>query len=182
MKEIMNLITLFSIAILAALAFVWLKRSSTEQKENEQAAQQYLKTMPIWVEVLGPHGEPWVVGRRRAWLPADEFGDGASMLVGAINLQDTDPALRAAIHQHCHPVYLDEHLVLAQIIVRPSSTEDLVMGPLDDPLMQEKLEAAIVRTNEIDVLAEVTSSAIGLMETEEDRRTFNDIRQQYVPA
>ncbi len=156
-------------------------RASAGQKKHDTEMQKQLETFSEWVEVLNSNEQVWAIGRRLTWLPADEFGNGASMLIGAINLENTDAGLRAAIEQHCHPVYVDEHLVLAYILARPSRSESLMMGPLNNPILQGKIEAAIVfATNDIDVLAEATSSSIGLMETEKERREFIEIRRKHV--
>ena len=179
----MNWFSLFFTGLFSVLFVKWFVLPKFAPQEQKPDLQKFIAEMPLWVEVLDTNEQFLVAGRRLSWLPPAEFGHGASILIGAINLEDTDPALRTAIEQHCHPVYLTEHLVLARIIARVTRSENLMMGPLDNPALQQKIESAIAqKVDEIDVLLEVTSGSIGLMDTEESEQRFTEIWRQYVPA
>lgn len=138
--------------------------------------------LPRWVEIVNANGDVLAVGYRIAWLPASEFGHGASLLLGALHLGGADPALRLIIEEHCKPLVIEGELVLARIVARPGQYEDLIMGPLYDGNMQHRLEPMLPAIAETDVLLEVSSASIGLMDNEDSRTEFLEIWRQYTPA
>ena len=175
---------IFLIACLTIFLLRWIGRAiATPKQERIHDRYKTAYDLPLWVEVFNTSQQTLVAGRRLARLPAGEFGQGSCLLEGALDLKHVDPALRVAIERSCHPVYLEEDLVLAHIVARPSSDGDVMVGPLDDRELQNRIETAIAATkDEIDVWLEVTSHSVGLMEAEEERRAYAEVWQAYAPA
>jgi len=141
-------------------------------------------TLPDWLEILAVDEVPLVRGKRVARLPSDQYGDGACLMVGL--LMPRDPALVQAIRRHCKGVWLDEQRVLARIVATPgtNTSEQLIIGPLDDTAFERtEIQSwlAAHAASDIDVLTELTSNYVGLMETTEQRSAFEAVWQQFRP-
>lgn len=170
----MNLLPILLVLVGVAVVCKLMMRANSKERIFLPAAQA-CEMLPPWVEILASNDEIMAVGRRLAWLPA-EFGPGASALVGVIDLSVTVPELRDAIKRQCEGIYLDENLVLARMIARPSRDANLVMGALNDDSLRQRIDAAMPESiDAIGVLLELCSEYVGLMDTDAAKREFSDI-------
>jgi hypothetical protein len=150
--------------------------------KNQPAKPTSLK-MPEWMDVLSVEEERLFLGKRIAWLPVDEFGANACLVVGIL-LLDNRLALSNAIRSHCQGVWLNDNTVLVRGILRQGNekNEYIIAGELNkDEPQRTQLENYLSKNDiqSIDVCIEFNSGAVGLMETTDSRDEFEVIWRQY---
>lgn len=173
------MILILSIAALLILVFAY-KKKSTPSIITVNAPPDYAEQLSDWVEILNVADRVWARGKRISWLPPESFGDGACILAGVIDLTGTDPELRTVIDREFAPVYFDGNCLVARMLVAAGGDERLILGPIDDVAMQNKI-ASLCAENHVDkeVYVQISSDSIRPVIAKQDREKFEQIWRQY---
>lgn len=142
----------------------------------------FLKILGVgdWVEVMNEGASKEVaIGQRIAKLPSGDFGDGAFVMNGAVNLDAWPQQFRDDISR-LQPIIINENWALAKIIVAAGGDETLVLGPLEDASLVGILRVAIRENREkISLRLQVCSQAIQVADNPEAIKQFDDEWQRY---
>jgi hypothetical protein len=164
--------------ITVSLALIWLiKKKPVSSTVN---APDYAEQLSDWIEILNVAERVWAWGKRISWLSSEEFGDGACILTGIIDLTGTDPELKAVIDREFSPVYFDGNCLAAKMLVVAPGGERLILGSIDDAAMKNKITshmAEIPAGKEIYV--RISSDTISPLIAKKDRETFEQIWNRY---
>ena len=173
------MILILSFVVLIILFFAYRKRS-TPPVITINAPSDYAERLPDWIEIANVADQVWAKGKRISWLPPESYGDGACLLDGIIDLNGTDPALKRVIDESFAPTYFDGSCLVARMLVAAGGDECLMLGPMDDVVMQNKIASLCIENSaNKSIYVQISSNSISPLTAKADREKFEQIWNQY---
>lgn len=167
------------IALLLGLAFIGREKKMPPTNANNTPAD-YAALLSDWMELLNAEDRVWARGKRISWLPPQEFGGGACLLTGVIDLTGTDPELKVVIDREFSPTYFDGNCLVARMLVVASRDERLILGSIDDTVMENRIASLCAGNHPAkEVYVQISSDSITPAIEKKDREKFEKIWNQY---
>lgn len=167
------------IALVLGLVFIGREKKTLSPLTIKTPAD-YAALLSDWMELLSADDRVWARGKRISWLPPQDFGGGACLMTGVIDLTGTDPELRAVIDREYAPTYFDGNCLVARMLVVAASDERLILGSIDDIVMENRIASLCADNHPAkDVYVQISSDSITPAIEKKDREKFEKIWNRY---